>query len=79
MPVTEYDMEGYMNNEKVYKMEFSKIYPLLVNKAVKKGRSKEEVDEVFWVEIGELEKILQDPAAKYCVYIEEIQGIKRYL
>ena len=36
MPVTEYDMEGYMNNEKVYKMEFSKIYPLLVNKAVKK-------------------------------------------
>lgn len=36
-----------MNNEKVYKMEFSKIYPLLVNKAVKKGRSKEEVDEVI--------------------------------
>ena len=28
-------------------MEFSKIYPLLVNKAVKKGRSKEEVDEVI--------------------------------
>ena len=24
MPVTEYDLEGYMNNEKVYKMEFSK-------------------------------------------------------
>lgn len=47
MPITEYDMEGYMNNEKVYKMEFSKIYPLLVNKAVKKGRSKEEVDEVI--------------------------------
>lgn len=27
-----------MNNKKIYKMEFSKIYPLLVNKAVKKGR-----------------------------------------
>ena len=40
---------------------------------------KEEVDEVFWVEIGELEKILQDPVAKYCVYIEEIQGIQKYL
>ena len=26
-----------MNNEKVYGMSFSKIYPLLVNKAVKKG------------------------------------------
>ncbi len=40
-------LEFYMSNEKVYKMEFSKIYPLLVNKAVKKGRSKEEVDEVI--------------------------------
>ena len=33
--------------EKIYKMEFSKLYPLLVNKAVKKGRTKEEVDEVI--------------------------------
>ena len=33
-----------MENEKVYRMNFSKIYPLLVNKAVKKGRAKEEVD-----------------------------------
>lgn len=30
----------------VTQMEFSKIYPLLVNKAVKKGRSREEVDQV---------------------------------
>ena len=36
-----------MDNEKVYKMEFAKIYPLLVNKAVRKGRSKEEVDEII--------------------------------
>lgn len=36
-----------MSNEKVYQMRFSKVYPLLVNKAVKKGRSKEEVDEVI--------------------------------
>lgn len=36
-----------MENEKVYQMRFSKIYPLLVNKAVKKGRTKEEVDEVI--------------------------------
>ena len=27
-----------MNIEKVYQMEFGKIYPLLVNKATKKGR-----------------------------------------
>lgn len=36
-----------MENEKVYQMPFSKIYPLLVNKAVKKGRTKEEVDEII--------------------------------
>ena len=36
-----------MNCEKVYKMDFSKIYPLLVNKAVKKGRKKSEVDEII--------------------------------
>lgn len=35
-----------MDNEKIYKMEFAKIYPLLINKAVRKGRSKEEVDEI---------------------------------
>lgn len=36
-----------MENEKVYQMPFSKIYPLLINKAVKKGRTKEEVDEII--------------------------------
>lgn len=36
-----------MDNEKVYRMEFAKVYPLLVNKAVKKGRTREEVDEVI--------------------------------
>ena len=36
-----------MENEKVYQMPFAKIYPLLVNKAVKKDRTKEEVDEII--------------------------------
>lgn len=36
-----------MSSDKVYQMSFSKVYPLLVNKAVKKGRSKEEVDEII--------------------------------
>ena len=31
------------------------------------------------IDLEELEKILQDPTAKYCVYKEEIQGIKKYL
>lgn len=36
-----------MGSDKIYQMEFSKIYGLLVNKAMKKGRTKEEVDEVI--------------------------------
>ena len=33
-----------MNNEKIYNMQFSKIYPLLLNKVQKKGHTKEETD-----------------------------------
>ncbi len=36
-----------MDNEKVYAMKFSKVYPLLVAKAERKGRMKEEVDEII--------------------------------
>ena len=36
-----------MKNEKVYAMSFAKVYLLLVNKAVKKGRTAEEVDQVI--------------------------------
>ena len=36
-----------MDHEKVYAMSFEKIYPLLVAKAEKKGRTKEEVDEII--------------------------------
>ena len=35
-----------MDYEKVYQMYFSKLYPLLINKAEKKGRTRAEVDEV---------------------------------
>jgi len=40
---------GYveMKNDKIYKMSFSKVYPLYINKAEKKGRSKSEVDEIL--------------------------------
>ena len=39
-----------MPRQSVYEMKVSKIYPLLVDKAEKKGRTKAEVDEViFWL------------------------------
>lgn len=36
-----------MSNERIFKMAFSKIYPLLVQKAERKGRAKSEVDTVI--------------------------------
>ena len=36
-----------MTNEKVFKMAFSKVYPLLVQKVERKGRTKAEVDTVI--------------------------------
>ncbi len=34
-----------MGNEKIYNMPFAKIYPMLIAKAEKKGRTRAEVDE----------------------------------
>lgn len=39
-----------MAKHRVYKMSFASVYPHYVNKAEKKGRTKEEVDEIiFWL------------------------------
>ncbi len=35
-----------MDNNKIYKMSFSKVYNALVNKALRKGRTKDEVEEI---------------------------------
>ncbi len=35
-----------MDNEKVFSMRFSKVYPLLIQKAERKNRSRQEVQEV---------------------------------
>lgn len=55
-----------MDAEKVYSMRFCDVYPLLVNKAVRKGRSKEEVDQtICWLtgyDQGGLQKQLLDGA-----------------
>jgi hypothetical protein len=36
-----------MTTHKIYKMSFSKVYPLYISKAEKKGRTKSEVDEII--------------------------------
>lgn len=54
-----------MGNEKVYQMDYSKVYHLLVSKAEKKGRTRQEVDEVIrWLtgyNHSELEEMLERP------------------
>ncbi|MGN0358834.1 DUF2200 domain-containing protein [Anaerostipes faecalis] len=35
-----------MTNNKIYKMSFSKVYPLLIAKAEKKGQTRDEIDEI---------------------------------
>ncbi|MGN6387360.1 MAG: DUF2200 family protein, partial [Verrucomicrobiota bacterium] len=35
------------NNHRIYTMSFAKVYPLLVAKAERKGRTKAEVDKVI--------------------------------
>lgn len=39
-----------MDNTRVYKMIFASVYPLYIQKAEKKGKTKEEVDAlIFWL------------------------------
>lgn len=39
-----------MDNTRVYRMIFASVYPLYIQKAEKKGRTKSEVDEIiFWL------------------------------
>lgn len=51
-----------MSNEKVFAMSFAKVYPMLIAKAERKGRTKEEVTEVTcWLtgySVGEVETAL---------------------
>jgi len=39
-----------MNKPRAYTMSFARVYPLYIEKAEKKGRTKQEVDEIiFWL------------------------------
>ena len=47
--------------EKVFRMELYKVYPLLVAKAERKGRSRAEVDKVTGSICGVKVEAIQDP------------------
>jgi len=48
-----------MNNSKIFAMPFSKVYPLYILKAEKKGRAKEEVDTIICWLTGYNQQTLQ--------------------
>lgn len=53
-----------MNNTRVFKIPFANIYPMYIQKAEKKGRTKEEVDTIiFWL-TGYDEQTLQQQIDK---------------
>ena len=57
-----------MSNEKVYGMNFSKIYPLLVSKAKKKGRTLDEVTQVITWLTGYTAEEIEKAAASSLTY-----------
>jgi hypothetical protein len=57
-----------MTNERVFKMEFSRVYPLLVQKVVRKGRTQSEVDTVICWLTGYDDSSLQEQIVKNVDY-----------
>ena len=53
-----------MDNARVFRMSFASVYPLYVQKAEKKGRTREEVDAVICWLTGYTPKSLQQQIAK---------------
>ncbi len=57
-----------MKDEKLFSMKVSKVYPLLIAKAERKGRTKEEVDQVTCWLTGYTKEQLEDQLQKEVDY-----------
>lgn len=53
-----------MTKHKLYTMSFAKVYPLYINKAERKGRTKGEVDEIILWLTGYSQEELEDQIEK---------------
>ena len=54
-----------MNNSKIFKMSFASVYPYYINKAEKKGRTKDEVNIIIcWLTGYDQKKLQQQIDAK---------------
>ena len=67
-----------MGNEKVFSMKFAKVYPCLINKAERKGRTRNEVYEVTsWMtgySFGQLEELLNSEIT-YAEFFEQAPAL----
>lgn len=63
-----------MARQSVFDMKFSKVYPLLVAKAEKKGRTKEEVDEIITWLTGYLPE-QWDKESSYSQFFEDAPSL----
>jgi hypothetical protein len=59
-----------MTKHRIYAMHFARVYPLLVAKAEKKGRTKAEVDQVIRWLTGYSQKALERQLAKDTSYAD---------
>lgn len=57
-----------MATHKIFTMSFARVYPLLVSKAEKKGRTKAEVDKIIRWLTGYSQKALEDQLHKQTDY-----------
>ena len=55
-----------MDNTRIYKMTFASVYPFYIQKAEKKGRTKEEVDEIIYWLTGYNQQNLQHQLDNKC-------------
>lgn len=55
-----------MEKAKIFKMSFADVYPLYIQKAVKKGRTKPEVDTIICWLTGYDQQVLQQQIDKKC-------------
>lgn len=58
------------SNPRIYKMTFASIYPLYVQKAEKKGRTKSEVDQIIKWLTGFDQSGLEDQIKKETTFVE---------
>ena len=61
-----------MTNDKVYQMSFSKVYALLIAKVEKKGRTREELDQITCWLTGYSKEKLEEPLMQEIRYLDKL-------